>query len=210
MAYDSFIPALGLEYLESRGISSETVSTFELGWEPEERRIVIPAKDEDGRLRFLIRRAVRAKDHPKYLYTDGFPKTHVLFGACVLDLGLVKSSGLIVVEGSLDAIMLHQHGFRNTVAILGTGISEEQKRIVARLRPPKVFLFFDKDTAGVRNIEIAMKELRKYPLYIVKFPKHRSDPAEMSREEVERQVGRAVPLFKFQRSLRTRRGISIG
>lgn len=197
LAYDTFIPQLGMEYLAERGISSHSIALWQLGWLAEERRIVIPARDENDHLRFLIRRAVRERDQPKYLYTQGYPKTALLFGACRFDLGMVRSDGLILTEGSLDVIRLHENGYRNSAAILGTGVSEAQRRVIARINPRRIYLMFDKDSAGVLNIQIAAERLRKYPLHVCRYPRGKSDPAELTREEAERVIARAVPLVKF-------------
>lgn len=197
LQYESFLPQIATEYLDARGITSESVATWQLGWLPEEKRLVIPARDENNKLKFLIRRAVLPRQNPKYLYTEGFPKTSLLFGACALDLGMVSSDGLILVEGSIGTILNHQDGLRNTVAILGTGISELQRRLIARIRPPRVYFMFDKDTAGITNIEIAAPLLKKYPLYIVRFPKGKDDWDEISRKEKVKQLSRAVPAFRF-------------
>lgn len=199
LEYESFLPQAALEYLKSRGITQNSISEWKIGWLPDERRIVIPAEDENGVIRFLVKRAISDKQQPKYLYTEGYPKTSLLFGACKIDLGLVKSDGLVLVEGSTDVIALRQLGFRNVVAILGTGISEQQRRIIARINPPKIYLLFDKDTAGIRNIEIAVGSLRKYPLYVVRYPRSKSDPAELTLNEAHRQMLRAVPALQFVR-----------
>lgn len=198
LSYESYLPALALEYLASRGITDKAISEWEIGWLPDERRIVIPAKDENGHTRFLIKRAISDMQHPKYLYTEGFPKTSLLFGVDKIDLGLVKSEGLVLVEGSVDTIALRQESLKNVGAVLGTGISDQQVRIIARIRPPKIFLLFDKDSAGIRNIEIAVSKLRKYPLYVVRYPRGISDPAEMG-SKVHRQIARAVPALRFVR-----------
>jgi DNA primase len=197
LKYETFIPQVGAEYLRKRNVNADSIAAWGIGWDPETKRIVIPAEDEHNRLRFLIKRAIRDSQTPKYLYTEGFPKTSLLFGACMLHPQQVESQGLVIVEGSLDAIWLRQCGFRNAVAILGTGISDKQRSIIARLNPPKIFLFFDKDVAGVTNIEIAGTKLRKYPLWIVKYPKWRNDPCELDRKEIRRQLSRAVPIQKF-------------
>jgi DNA primase len=213
LSYEHFLPPVALEYLASRGITDRSISEWEIGWLPDEKRIVIPALDENSRLRFLIKRAISERQSPKYLYTEGFPKTSLLFGACKIDLGLVKSEGLVLVEGSVDAIALRQEGLKNVGAILGTGISDEQVRILARFNPPRVYLLFDKDTAGIHNIEIAVGKLRKYPLYVVRYPHGKSDPAELG-SLVHRQIGRAVPALKFVRenglSVKTRERIKVG
>lgn len=214
LEYESFLPAVALEYLESRGITDRSIATWNLGWMPDEKRIAIPAHDENNRLKFLIKRGVLPKQNPKYLYTEGFPKTAILFGACRIDLGMIKSHGLGLVEGSIDTIVQHQHGLRFFGGILGTGISERQCRIVAKFRPRKIFLWFDRDTSGVINIEIAAGRLRKYPLYVVRYPKGKSDPAETTEKEAWRQIDRAVPISKFITrnglSVRSRRKESVG
>lgn len=215
LEYESFIPAYGMEYLEARGITAAMVAQWNLGWLPEEKRIAIPALDERGIVRFLIKRGVEARQQPKYLYTEGYPKTHLLFGAGQIDLGMVHSHGLIIVEGSIDTIRLHQHGLRNTVGILGTGISEEQRQIIARIKPRKIFLMFDKDSAGVHNIEIASQRLRKYPMYVCRYPKGKSDPAELTQREANRSIERAIPVFQFLHknglnAIRTTKGVKVG
>lgn len=199
LTYERFLPPLALNYIEKRGFSNSAVAKWELGWLPEEKRLVIPARDLDGKLRFLIKRGVLEKTQPKYLYTEGYPKTSLLFGACYIDLGLVHSDGLIVVEGSLDTIAFHQYGLSNTGGILGTGISDEQVKIIAKLRPPKIIFAFDRDPAGIRNIEIASRKLRKYPLYVMRYPSGKNDPQELSEKEAWRQISRAIPLSVFNR-----------
>jgi hypothetical protein len=214
LEYESFLPQRALEYLKARGITDNSIAEWRIGWLPDERRVVIPGEDENGATRFLIKRAISDRQQPKYLYTEGFPKTSLLFGACKLDLKQVKSEGLILVEGSVDVIVLRQLGFKNAVAILGTGISERQRRIIARINPLKIYLLFDKDSAGIRNIEIAVGMLRKYPLYVVRYPSTKSDPAELTGSEAQRQIARAVPALRFVRTnglhVKTRERISIG
>lgn len=211
LSFSSYIPSAGLEYLSGRGINGASIAAWELGWDDRELRIVIPAKDERSQLRFLIRRAVKKNDNPKYLYSEGYPKTSLLFGACQTDQGMIRSKGLILVEGSLDVIRLHQNGFKNTCAILGTGISKQQVQIISNMRPKRIWLMFDKDTAGVRNIEICKTKLYKYPLFVCKYPRGKGDPAEMTREEIIRSVDRAVSVHRFFQDLkRLDRRVSVG
>jgi DNA primase len=200
--YSRYLPQVGQDYLRFRGISAESIAEWELGWDEAEARLVIPAKDINGRTRCLIKRAVRPKDRPKYLYSEGFDKNSLLFGACQIDLGMIRSRGIVVVEGSLDCIVFHQFSLRNTVASLGTGISEKQARIIERLRPRQVYLFFDRDLAGVRGVEIAASYIRKVPLYVCRYPKHRYDPNELRREEAVRAIRRAMPYIWFKQQIK--------
>lgn len=200
------MPPLGREYLESRGIDGGSIARWGIGWDEDDRRIVIPARDEKEYLRFLIKRAVREQDWPKYLYTEGADKTSLLFGACMLDRERVRSDGLIIVEGSLDTILQHQHGFTNTVGQLGSKLSRKQRDIIARYRPRRIYLFYDKDSAGARAIIHAAAILRAYPIFVCLYPKGRpkghDDPARMSRKEATRIIEHAVPLQKFLRRVR--------
>jgi DNA primase len=200
--FSTFIPPLGRDYLEGRGIDASSIARWGLGWDENDRRIVIPAHDERDVLRFLIKRAVRPKDWPKYLYTEHSDKTSLLFGACMLDRERVRSDGLIVVEGSLDTILQHQHGFANTVGQLGSKLSRKQRDIIARYRPRRIYLFYDKDSAGARAISHAAAILRAYPIFVCLYPKGKNDPGELSRKEAERIVDRAIPLAKFLRKVR--------
>lgn len=192
-----FLPKEARAYLDARGIDTSTRGKWELGWHEAEERLVIPAYDERGNFRFLIKRQVKGGGSLKYLYTEGAIKTSILFGACYLDENAVASDGLVLVEGSIDTIRLHQIGVRNAVGILGSGLSKKQVRLIDKFNPRRVFLFFDKDSAGVDNIRDAKTKLTRLPLFVVRFPKHRSDPAEMTREEVERALKRAIPVHEF-------------
>jgi len=196
LAYATFLPLAAREFVASRGISSDSVAKWRLGFLPDELRLVIPAYDEKDVLRFLIKRAIKSGQNPKYLYTEGFPKTSLLFGACAIPPGMVRSDGIVLVEGSLDAIILQQHGIP-AVAILGTGISQKQVEILSRMRPRRVYFMFDRDSAGVVNIELAARRLRRYPCFVCRYPKGRNDPAELSREEANRVISRAVPASRW-------------
>lgn len=203
-----FLPKEARNYLDARGISANSRGRWQLGWHEDEERLVIPAFDMEGKFRFIIKRSLSSRGSLKYLYTEGAIKTSILFGACNLDMEQVRSIGLILVEGSLDVIRLHQLGFRNAVAILGSGLSQKQVRLIAKLNPRRVYLFFDKDTAGAENIADAKEKLTKVPLFVLRFPKHRSDPAEMTGEEVERSLTRSLPIGEFYRKARSKQTLT--
>ena len=206
--FSTYLPPLALEYLSGRGIEAQSISAWGIGWDGDDRRIVIPADDERGIARFLIKRAVREKDWPKYLYwPEGTSKTSVLFGACKLDRKQVSSHGLILCEGSLDAIRLQQMGLQAT-AILGTGLSDRQAQIIRSLRPRRVFFMFDKDGAGVRNIELAAVKLTKVPIFVCLYPKGKSDPAELTKKEANQIIEDSISINAFRRRLRER-GINL-
>jgi DNA primase len=203
-SFDRYLPAVALEYLETRGIGGGAISAWGLGWDADDRRIVIPADDERGITRFLIKRAVREKDWPKYLYwPEGATKTAVLFGACKLDRKQVSSLGLVLVEGSLDTICQQEYGVP-AGGILGTGLSDRQAQIIRSFRPKRIYHMFDRDGAGVKNIIMASEKLTSIPNFVCLYPKGKGDPAELTGKESWRIIENAISLSAFKRRLRER------
>lgn len=200
-----FLPVQARDYLDSRGIDNASRGKWQLGWCEEEERLIVPAYDERDVFRFLIKRQIAGGGSLKYLYTPGTIKTSILFGACFVDRELVRSEGLVLVEGSLDVIRLHQVGVRNAVAILGTGLSRQQVRLVYRMGARRVYCLFDKDAAGAKNVMDARDKLTKLPLKVCLYPKGKSDPAELTKEEAERVMERALPMQAFLTKTRTMR-----
>ena len=91
---------------------------------------------------------VLGDEKPKYLNspdTPVFKKTKNLFA-----LNFAKNSKeqrLILVEGNVDVITLHQAGFTNTVATLGTALTDDQARLIAGYAK-EVVVAYDSDGAG--------------------------------------------------------------
>jgi len=199
----TFLPKPARHFLDYRGIDGSSRGKWQIGFDEDTDRLVIPAYDDRNVFRFLIRQRIDGISRAKYLYTPGGIKTGILFGACYLDRETVRSRGLILCEGPLDAIRLHQLGFANAVAILGTGISSSQVRLIDKIHPKRIYLMFDKDEAGVHNIELAKTRIRKVPLFVCRYPKGKSDPGEMTNHEVERSIDRALTTFEFSRKSRS-------
>ena len=116
---------------------------------------------------------------PKYLNSPEtliFNKRKNLFG-----LNLAKKSKLgylILVEGYMDAIALHQYGFDCAVASLGTSLTEEHAALLSRYTE-QVFLIYDGDDAGQRAAQRAIPMLEKAGLQIkVLQMKDAKDPDE--------------------------------
>ena len=91
------------------------------------------------------------KSEAKYLNTPEtslFHKSDNLYG---LNLARkFRSAELIVVEGYMDVIAMHQYGFKNTVAVLGTAINDSHVRLLKNSGCTAVVLMMDGDNAGVR------------------------------------------------------------
>ncbi len=84
---------------------------------------------------------------PKYLNSPESPVYHkgeVLYGLSWAKNAIRREEGALVVEGYMDAVSLSAGGFENVVAPLGTSMTEDQARLLARYSK-RIFLLFDSD-----------------------------------------------------------------
>lgn len=112
-------------------------------------RLIVPTYSTTGEAIAFGGRALGDAE-PKYLNTSTTPvytKGRHLFALNVARRAAANDRTLIVVEGYLDCIALHQAGFENAVAALGTSFTEEQAKEL-RKYADGIFLCFDGDTAG--------------------------------------------------------------
>ena len=98
---------------------------------------------------------------PKYLNSNDtiiFNKRKNLFG---LNLAKkTKAGSLILVEGNIDVVTMHQYGFDNAVASLGTSLTDEQATLISRYAD-QVVLLYDGDAAGQKATKRAIPILEK-------------------------------------------------
>ncbi len=80
--------------------------------------------------------------------TKLFNKSRLLYGYHLAKEAIYKQKSIIVTEGYLDVVMLHQAGFNNTVATLGTALTKEHLPLLKR-GEPRVIVAYDGDKAGL-------------------------------------------------------------
>ncbi len=119
-------------------------------------RLMIPTADEQGRIIAFGGRTL-GDDQVKYLNSPETPiykKGEHLFAFHLAKESIKAKDAVIVVEGYFDAITAHMFGFTNTVASLGTALTNEQGKLLVRHTESKrVYLAFDADSAGERATE---------------------------------------------------------
>ena len=100
---------------------------------------------------------------PKYLNspeTKIFLKKNNLYGYNIARKNLINKS-IFLVEGYMDVIKMHQFGYKNTVASLGTSLTTEQAKLIKKTAD-KLYVIYDSDIAGIqaslRALEIALEE----------------------------------------------------
>lgn len=183
-------------------------------------RLMFPICDGKGR---VIGFGARALDDsmPKYLNSSESPvfsKSSVLYGLDRARSAVREQGRVVIVEGYMDVLTAHQHGFRNVVASMGTALTENQIAILKGVTDHICFAL-DADAAGnaatLRGIEVCRNALAETvpgdrgwlgggtqlgaEISIISMPEGR-DPDEVIREnpEVWRElVDGARPLMEF-------------
>ncbi len=130
-------------------------------------RLMFPIIDVRGNVIGFGGRALKTDENTaKYLNSPEtmiFNKRKNLFG-----LNLAKKSkagSIILVEGNIDVVALHQYGFDNAVASLGTSLTEEQAALLTRYAE-QVILIYDNDKAGQNATQRAIPILEKAGLQV--------------------------------------------
>ena len=130
-------------------------------------RLMFPIIDVRGNVIAFGGRIIKNdQDTAKYLNSPEtliFNKRKNLFG-----LNLAKKSkqgSLILVEGNIDVVTLHQYGFDNAIASLGTSLTEEQAALMTRYTD-QVVLIYDGDQAGQNATKRAIPILEKAGLQV--------------------------------------------
>lgn len=112
-------------------------------------RVMFPIFDLRGNVVAFGGRALKEGERAKYLNSDEtkvFQKREMLYA-----LNYAKNSKadyFILCEGYMDVISMHQAGFDSAVATLGTAITPEQARLIARMGKKNVILSYDSDAPG--------------------------------------------------------------
>ena len=199
---DSFLKDTGLVTLEERG-----------GRDKFWNRVMFPIMDVNNRVIGFGGR-VMGDGEPKYLNspeTKLFDKSRNLYG---LNYARLSREGyLLICEGYLDVISLHQAGFTNAVASLGTAFTSQHANVLKRYTD-QVILTYDSDGAGVKAALRAIPILKEVGMSIkVLNMKPYKDPDEfiknMGAEAFRQRIREAKNSFLFEVDV-LRRGYEMG
>lgn len=197
------------QYLKSQGYADQVLKETGL-FKMDERgvydkfwnRVMFPIMDINNRVIGFGGR-VMGDAKPKYLNspeTKLFNKSKNLFGLNYAKLG--KRKNIILCEGYMDVIAMHQAGFTNAVASLGTAFTSEQA-VILRRYTDEVLLTYDSDQAGVKAALRAIPMLRDAGVNarIVHMEPYK-DPDEfikgLGSEEFEKRMAEAQNAFLFE------------
>lgn len=190
--------------LARRGERGDLYCTFR-------NRVMFPIRDAMNRVVGFGGRTL-GDDPAKYLNTRQtvlFDKSRVLYGVDQARTPMTQSGRSVVVEGYLDCIAAHQAGFAETVATLGTAMSEAHVQLLRRYAGVSVFLF-DADSAGEAAAERALRVAlpRHLEVKLARVPDGK-DPADFlqahSGQDFAGVLNSAVDALEFKWNLTLRR-----
>jgi len=145
-------------------------------------RLMFPIRNALGRIVGLAGRTL-GDDPAKYLNTPKTPifdKSSLLYALSVSAKTINDTGEVVVMEGYLDAILAHQHGFGNAVATCGTAFTRQQAEIMKnRFNNARVILCFDGDERGQEAAFRATKRLLGRGNTSVCLLKDEKDPADI-------------------------------
>lgn len=199
---------LVLGYLADRGVYSQSISKFRMGlttstdfpgWK--KNRLVFGITDvnyEPSKANTIamgyrsLMGVVKSPDKMEYFPNDDptrkycndseskiFSKKKTLFGLNYATKAIRKLKFAIVVEGYLDVVLMHQTGFENTVAPMGTSFTNDQMDILKRYTKQLLF-FLDADERGLDAMRRSLPRLleRGFSVLVIQAPQGK-DPAEL-------------------------------
>ncbi|MBN8580752.1 MAG: DNA primase [Anaerolineae bacterium] len=167
--YDNLIKHFSGKYLPQDLVDAGMLSERDSGghYDRFRNRIMIPIRDENGKMAGFGARIVDPNDIPKFLNspeTPIFTKGHLLYGLDRARKPIRAADQAVIVEGYLDVIALHQAGYENIVSPMGTALTEDQLRLLKR-STRRIVLALDPDVAGqkavLRGLEAARSAMDK-------------------------------------------------
>lgn len=155
-----------------RKFTKSTISEWDLGYDPIGPRlwnaetqswekvgpcVTLPYRTPEGDLLGVIHRRL-GDGFPRYIYPKGFDRKGTLFGSWKLEEIGGNIRRAVLVEGSTDAIRVHQVGF-HTAAQYGSSLHPRQVRLLRRLGVNEIVLFYDYDASGRKATHQALTVL---------------------------------------------------
>lgn len=206
-----------VSHLMAQGFTSQEIVAADLGLQKGSRlndrffnRVMFPIHDELGKMIAFGGRVI-GDGKPKYLNTKEttvFQKGKHLFAFDRAKEQMAALGCAIVCEGYTDVIAMHEAGFTNTVATLGTALTLDHVKLIERFARKKIICMFDGDAAGQMAAERAIRYIdkTKAELVCVTLPNNQ-DPAEFlavhPADDLQKILDAARPLmdFVFERQL---------
>lgn len=151
-----------------------TVNNDKKSYDKFRNRIMYPIMDEKGNIISFGGRIINPEDQPKYMncpQTLLYNKSDTLYGLNIAKNYARGAGSLIIVEGYMDVISMHEFGYNTAVASCGTSLTQQQARKIKRY-VDKVYIGYDGDGAGQKATIRGLDILKNTGLevFVLSFP----------------------------------------
>ncbi len=168
-------------------------------------RILFPIQNERGAPVGFGGRALSEEHQPKYLNSPAtvlYDKSKILYNLDKARPSIYKQQRVLLVEGYMDVLMLHQSGIEHVVASSGTSLSEEHARMLKRFSP-EVVIVYDGDASGFQAAQRGLHRLLAEDLRVrIALLPAGEDPDSFARQHgvdaFTELTDKAINLIEFQ------------
>lgn len=169
-------------------------------------RVIFPIVNTQNKVIGFGGRITSKTDEAKYINSSDsliYNKSYNVYGLNIAKN--TKFNYFLLCEGYMDVIMMHQAGFDNAVASLGTSLTNDQAKLLSRYLK-KIIIAYDMDNAGINAIKRAIPILKQYDFNIkILNLKPEKDPDEFiknhGKEELQKRIDNAMDSVLFLVSL---------
>lgn len=216
--------------LVSKGFDPAWLQWLDIGFDPHANRVMYPIRDIYGNLAGMSGGTAIAGVHPKYKVYQGrhvdpiskkeigssygpwfdeqypdyyFHNHHYLWNYDQVYPQLFfgrETQTLIIVEGFKACIWLLQHGWPNTIALMGSTMSDQQRNLLHRISA-RIVLFLDNDLAGQNATDTIARELRLFQpgVSIALYPADCKQPDDLRPDELTASIQGAETYPEWKR-----------
>lgn len=143
-------------------------------------RLIFPIHNSRGILVGFSGRSTDIENKAKYINSPEssvFSKKKLLYGLHLAKKRAKEVDRIIIVEGYMDVIAMHHHGFQETVAVMGTALTEFHAKELSKVTK-NIVLMFDSDSAGQEAVRKSIPPLQSEGLVIQIVTLHDKDPSD--------------------------------
>lgn len=161
-------------------------------------RIMFPVFDHAGQVRGFSSRAVLPDQKPKYLNSGEsfiFDKGNILYGFNLARNHIRSLDSVIIAEGNMDVVMLHQYGFTQAVGAMGVALSSKSARLLSHMTK-NIYLGLDSDEAGFK----AMHRIHSEFLFFKILPKFLDYSPAKDPDDFLKEFGRIKLLERIEKA----------
>lgn len=174
-------------------------------------RIIFPIFSSDGKVIAFSGRIYKKNDEraAKYLNSPEnliYQKRFQLYGLYQTKKQIIQKNFALLVEGNTDLLMVYQSGFRNVVASLGTSLTTNQIKLLARYTK-NVYILYDGDNAGYEASSRALKVCLENGIFpkIISLPKDYDPDSFLEKfgpEKLDEKINNADSFYQFIKKFR--------